>query len=463
MCGITAILHKDNQTNIINILYDMLSNLQHRGQDAYGFITYNNTYNKTYFLKNIGLIDKNTNNLYTLPGNMGIAHVRYKTSGTNNNNEIQPFYDETFHGISLVHNGNLVNTDELYQYCKTNNIILQTTSDSEILFKIFIYLLTNYIDNISQINDNIIKNIIKTIYDICKGSYSVIIMINNYGLITFRDIYGIRPLVYICENDYIAIASETIAFDNYTNYINVKNGDVIIIKNNNNTLFHECYNIYNYPLTPCLLEYIYFARPESYINDVLVYEYRELIADKLIDTINNITNNHIDYVIPIPNTGIITANYISNKIKKPLKYAIVKNRYSQRTFINDKSTIHNDIKKIKIVSQFVNNKHLLIIDDSIVRGNTSKIIIEQLRKYSVKYINFVSCCPPIKYPNKYGINISTYSELIAHNNTENQIKNIIGADKLYFIDLNTICDTIKYINPNITHFETSVFTGKYIF
>jgi amidophosphoribosyltransferase len=226
MCGIGAILHKNNDYNINKILYEMLFNLQHRGQDSSGFVIYNKISNKNNIAKEFGLVDSNLNNISNINGNMGIGHVRYQTSGNFNYNEIQPFYEDIFDGISLVHNGNLINIDEMTKFCIENNIIVNTISDSEFLFKIFIYYLKYYIDDLdlSKLDNNIIKNVVNKIYDLCKGSYSIIIMINNFGLISFRDIYGIRPLVYNFENDSISIASETIAFENYNNYNNVKNG-----------------------------------------------------------------------------------------------------------------------------------------------------------------------------------------------------------------------------------------------
>ena len=459
MCGIGAIIHKNQNFNINKLLYEILFNLQHRGQDSSGFVIYNKLNNKTNIIKEYGLVDKNMEKLINNLGSSGLGHVRYQTSGKTNYNEIQPFYNNIFDGISLVHNGNLINIEELNLFCSENNILLDSSSDSEILFKIFIFYLKQNIINISDITNNIIKNIVEKIYNLCKGSYSIIIMINNFGIIAFRDIYGIRPLVYNVEDNYIAIASETIAFENYNNYNNVNNGDVIIITNNTNISIE---NICNYPLTPCLFEYIYFARPESYINDILVYEYREKIAKQIVKNIKKIINK-IDYIIPVPQSGIITANAIAKKINKELKYAIIKNRYTHRTFIDrNKDKIVKKIKKIKIINKLVNNKNLLVVDDSIVRGNTSKIIVEALRNNNANNIYFVSCCPPVKYPNIYGISIPTFEELIANKKTNKEIKKEINVNKLYFLDLNSIIKVLNRLNPKINNFESSVFTGKYI-
>ena len=462
MCGIGAIIHKDFNYNINKLLYEILFNLQHRGQDSSGFVIHNKLINKTSIIKEYGLVDKNMEKLINTFGYIGLGHVRYQTSGKTNFNEIQPYFDNIFDGISLVHNGNLVNIEELNTFCCNNNIILDTYCDSEILFKIFIFYLKQNVIDVTNITNEIIKNIVEKIYKLCKGSYSIIIMINNFGLITFRDVYGIRPLVYNVEDSYIAIASETIAFENYNNYNNVKNGDVIIFKNNIDKIDISIENIYNYPLTPCLFEYIYFARPESYVNDILVYEYREKIAKQIVKNIKKLINK-VDYIIPVPQSGIITANSIAKKINKPLKYAIVKNRYTHRTFIDrNKDKIVQKIKKIKIINKLVNNKNLLVVDDSIVRGNTSKIIVEALKNNNSNEIFFISCCPPIKYPNKYGISIPTFDELIANKKTNKEIQKEINVNRLYFLDLNSIIKVLNRLNPKINNFESSVFTGNYI-
>tara|TARA_Y100000591_G_C21844193_1_gene707633 strand:- start:1544 stop:2938 length:1395 start_codon:yes stop_codon:yes gene_type:complete len=458
MCGIGGVLHTTD--NINNILYEILFNLQHRGQDSSGFISYDNKNNKTYQCREFGLVEKNLLNISNISGNMGIGHVRYPTHGIITKNEIQPFYANDFDGISLSHNGNITNINDIIKILDKNDISCISTSDSELILKYFILLLKTHISNINELNNIIIKKIIKKLYDTIRGSYSVIIMINNYGLVAFRDIYGIRPLVYSSTKDYISIASETIAFKENHNYNNIHNGEVVIFKNINNI---EKFQIYNYPLTPCLFEYIYFARPESYINDVLVYEYREKIAEKIINMINSTDLNNIDCVVPVPQTGLISAMNVGQLLNKPIKHAIVKNRYTHRTFIDsDKTNIIKGIKKIKIIKKLVDNKNVLVIDDSIVRGNTSKYIIKELKKNNAKKIYFISCCPPIKNPNIYGIAIPTHEELIAYNKNNDEIEKELEVNKLYYLNLDLLCNTLTELNPNLLNFEKSVFTGHYI-
>ena len=461
MCGVGAVIHKDKNSNINNILYELLFNLQHRGQDSSGFVTFDEGANKVHITKKLGLVDLNIEKILECNGNMGIGHIRYPTQGSSLCvDEIQPLYENIFDGISLAHNGNLTNIDELKHFIKSNNIYLKSNSDSEMILKIFVFYLQKKITSIKEITPLILKNVVENIYEVCRGSYSIIVMINNYGLLLFRDIYGIKPLVYSVEKDYIAAASETIAFQDNNNYYNVRNGDIVVINEMNITTI----NIKNNELVPCLFEYIYFASPESYINNILVYEYRDKISEKLIQQIKekNIVDN-IDCVIPIPQTGIITAVKIAEQLKKPIKNAVVKNRYTHRTFINKNHTdIVKNIKKIKIINKLVNNKNVLVVDDSIVRGNTSKYIVSELRKNNVNKIYFVSCCPPIKYPNKYGIAIPSFQELIAHNRSDSMIKNELNVDELFFLDLDSLCKVLNELNPCIKKFETSVFTGKYI-
>jgi amidophosphoribosyltransferase len=395
---------------------------------------------------------------------MGIGHVRYPTHGLTRENEIQPFFNNinNIDGISLSHNGNITNYDYVLSLIQ-DKTKLKSSSDSELLLLLFIELVNKELIEKSKfyINNKIIQNVIKKIYNICRGSYSVLIMINNFGLIAFRDIYGIRPLVYSINKNYIEFASETIALKNSENYLNVKNGEVVII---NKYLNINKLQIYDYPLTPCLFEYIYFARPESYINDILVYEFREKISEKIISIINKDNSfNNIDYVIPVPQTAIITSIKVAEYLKKPLKHAIFKNRYTHRTFINSKrEKIVKNIKKIKIIKKYISNKKILVIDDSIVRGNTSNYIINELKKNNAKEIYLFSCSPPVRHPNKYGIAIPSHKELIAYNKTIEEIRKDFDIKKLNYLDLNSICAVLTQLNKNIINFESSVFNGNYI-
>ena len=309
-------------------------------------------------------------------------------------------------------------------------------------------------------NVRIIESI-KKIYELCKGSFSIIIMISDYGLIAFRDKYGIRPLVYDINDTRVTFASESIALNgnNVNNVNNVNNGEVIIVSKK---LQLNSFQLFNEPLTPCIFEYIYFSTAESYINNVLVYDFREKIGKQLVNHIEPEILKEIDIVIPVPLTSIISATAIANKLQKPLKHAIVKNRYTYRSFINSGNGITNVIQKIKIIPKLIENKNILIVDDSIVRGNTIKYIIKQLRKTNVKKIFFASCSPEVRYPNKYGIFIPSKEELIANNNSIKDIEKKLDINKLYYSTIEDIKTVLYDLNSNIKAIEDSSFTGNYI-
>ena len=468
MCGISAVLNKNTHYAIYNELYNSLLNLQHRGQESCGFITFSYLTKMNYVLKKFGLVNNYLSDVTNLKGNMGIAHVRYPTSGNTTYKEIQPFIIENNYTISLVHNGNLTNKNDLLIFLNQKSIFTESTSDSEIILHLFNYYLNTYcVEFDKKITNLIITNIIKKINNICKGSYSVIVMINNFGIVAFRDIYGIRPLVYSITDNNITISSETVGLPN-TNYHNVNNGEILIINKNfdltkinliddNNESTKNSSN-----LIPCLFEYIYFARLESYINDILVYDFREKIGEKVIDILPEDITNNIDIVVPVPQTSLISATKVAHLLNKPLVHAIIKNRYLHRSFINKDAEITKTIQNINVIRKLVENKNILIVDDSIVRGNTIKHIISSILKCNANKVYFVSCSPQIKHPNKYGINIPNYNELIMHNMNIDRAKKNLGLHGLYFLTLEKMYEALHELNPNIKKYEDSVFTGNYL-
>lgn len=453
MCGISGIISIN--LNILNELYKSLFNLQHRGQESSGFILFSSENKKTYKSKKFGLVDSHLDNIVNFEGNMGLGHVRYPTSGEITWKEIQPFSILKPYGIFLVHNGNITNKSYLQEFLFNKNIFLNSSSDSEVLLNIFYYYVEK--DFTKLTNQSIINSLIK-LYELCKGSFSVIIMISDYGLIFFRDRYGIRPLVYNIDNNLVSVASETTGLHSL-NYTNVENGEICIVNKNLNVYKKK---LFNYELRPCIFEYIYFARPESIINDILVYNFREKVGEFMIDIIGKEILSEIDIIVPIPVTSMISSTVISNKTNKPLVHAVFKNRYTHRTFINYGEKILENIKKIKIIPKLVDNKNILLVDDSIVRGNTLKYVISELRKTNVKKIFVASCSPPVKYPNIYGIAIPSKEELIANNRSINDIKNFFQLDGLYYLQLNDIISILNKLNHNINNFEHSTFSGIYL-
>lgn len=454
MCGIVAKMNKHR--SITEELYKALFYIQHRGQQSSGFVVFSSTTKKMMKTKKFGLVDHHLKDLECFSGNMGVGHVRYPTNGNNTRNEIQPFTVTKPYGISLVHNGNITNAAYLRDFLYEKNIYPKGTSDSELLLHLFYYYIEKDIQKLSY---NIIVDAIQQLYHLCSGSFCVIIMIHDYGIVCFRDKYGIRPLVYYDNGESLTIASETVSLPSHKEYNNVANGEILIFTKN-----MEKYSIRTHfaPLKPCLFEYIYFASAESMINDILVYEFRERVGEEMSKCIDPGIIDKIDVVVPVPVTSNIAATSLSTCIKKPLKHAIVKNRYTHRTFINEGSDIVKNVEKIKIISKLVEHKNVLVVDDSIVRGNTCRHIIRELRKANVKNIIFACCSPAIRYPNRYGINIPSFDELVAFRRSEQEVQQELDIDHLYYLPMDHIFSIIHDLNPSIQQLEQSCFTGEYI-
>ena len=454
MCGISGII---SNSNIIYELYYSLFHLQHRGQDSCGMVLINN--DEYIIIKKEGLVKNIYNELDNRIYNIGIGHVRYKTNGVLSLKQTQPFI---LNNISLCHNGNIYNHTEIEKYILNKyNKVISYTNDSELLLKLFYYELEN-----NELNYNNIENVILNISNVCKGSYSVIIMIKDYGLICFKDKYGIRPLIYGKNNNGYIVCSESIAIDNldYNICNEIEPGEMLIIKNNLE-VYKKLYTIGI--LNFCIFEYIYISRPESILNNISVYDVRLKLGEKLGYNIQNILSkkelDEIDYVIPIPQTSKPVALRLSEIINKPYREGIINNRYIDRTFImNNQHIRKNNIKlKMSVINNIVNNKNIIIVDDSIVRGNTIKHIIELLKKNNVNKIYVCICCPPIKYKNVYGIDIPTENELIGNNLSINEIQNKININKLIYLNQDDMINCIKYFNNSLS-FDLSIFNGKYI-
>ena len=467
MCGIVGI--KSKKENVCLSIYNALTVLQHRGQDAAGMAVSD----KDGFLsmhKDNGLVRDvfSEEQMHRLSGHVGIGHVRYPTAGTMKNSEAQPFYVNSPFGIVLVHNGNLVNTaslrDELYQQDKRH---INTQSDTEVLINIFAKALEKNVSK--KLDDDSIVNAVNEVHSRVVGAYSVIAVILGYGMVAFRDPNGIRPLVMGSKDEKThMIASESVAIDclGYKVDRDIAPGETVIINDEG--------NINKYPFngktkkTPCIFEYVYLARPDSTIEHINVYESRlsmgRYLARKIKSVLTSEELNSIDVVIPIPDTSKTSTVPLSIELNKKLREGFVKNRYIGRTFIMPGQKIRKKSvrQKLNTIDIEFKGKVVLLIDDSIVRGNTSKQIIQMARNAGAKKVYFASAAPPIKYPNVYGIDMPFVDELVAHNRSVDEICEEIGADKLIYQDLDDLIQSVRDSNSEIKEFDTSCFSGEYV-
>jgi len=465
MCGITGIV---SHQNVNQELYDALTVLQHRGQDAAGIVTCDK--GRFYLRKDNGLTRDvfSDEQMIKLRGNMGIAHVRYPTAGCSSSAEAQPFYVNSPFGLTLAHNGNLTNTDELKQQLfMDDQRHLNTNSDSEILLNVFAHELQAL--GKLRIDENDIFQAVSAVHKRCKGAYAVVIMVAGYGVLAFRDPHGIRPLVFgerkLEQGSDFMIASENVALNvlDFELIRDVEPGEAVFIEATGKLHTKQCSEVVDH--CPCIFEYVYFARPDSIIDDISVYKARLRMGEKLADKVLREWPDHdIDVVIPIPDTSRTSALQMANSLGIKFREGFMKNRYIGRTFI-----MPGQQKRKKSVKQKLNaiglefeGKNVLLVDDSVVRGTTSEQIIQMARDAGAKKVYFASAAPPVRYPNVYGIDMPAVEELIAHNRTEDQVGEAIGADKMIYQDLDDLIDAVQKGNSKITHFDTSCFNHEYI-
>ena len=466
MCGILGIVANEP---VNQMLYDGLLVLQHRGQDAAGIVTSDG--NRFYMHKNNGLVKDvfHTRHMRHLVGNAGIAHVRYPTAGSSSAAEAQPFYVNSPFGIVLGHNGNLTNADKLKEdMFKQDLRHINTNSDSEVLLNVFAHAIEKSTKN-NVLTSDIIFDAATSVFNRCSGAYAVVSMIANFGLLAFRDPHGIRPLVIGCKEtetgpEYV-VASESVALDvlGFKLLRDVEPGEAIFIDLDGNFYSKQC--VKSKKRTPCIFEYVYLARPDSLIDGVSVYQTRLNMGKTLAKQIvKNWANHKIDVVIPIPDTSRPCAQEVALALKADFREGFVKNRYIGRTFIMPgqalrKKSVRQKLNPIKIEFK---NKNVLLIDDSIVRGTTSREIVQMARDAGAKKVYLASAAPPVKYPNVYGIDMPTRHELIAHDKTEAQIKEEIGADDLIYQDLDDLKMSVHQENKNLKEFDCSCFDGQYV-
>jgi amidophosphoribosyltransferase len=465
MCGIVGIYG----TSPVNQgLYDALTVLQHRGQDAAGIVTLDK--GKMYLRKANGLVKDvfHTRHMRALHGNVGVAHVRYPTAGCSSSAEAQPLYVNSPYGIVLAHNGNLTNQEELKkELYETDRRHINTSSDSEILLNVFAHELQS-VSSEPLTSENIFSAI-SQLYKRCKGAYAAVALINDHGMVCFRDPYGIRPVVFgkkiVNGKTEYMFASESVALDalDFELVRDVNPGEVIYIDPKGHLHTKQCAEFHE--PAPCIFEHVYLARPDSFMDDVSVYRARLRMGEKLADKIERVWPDHdIDVVIPIPDTSTTSAMELASKLNLKLRHGFVKNRYIGRTFIMPGQQMRKKSVKQKLnaIDLEFRGKNVLLVDDSIVRGTTSQQIVEMAREAGAKKVYFASAAPAVRFPNVYGIDMPSAKELIAHGRSDEEIEKIIGADKLIYQDLEDLIETCREGNPKIKRFDTSVFDGNYV-
>ncbi|KAG5719874.1 Amidophosphoribosyltransferase [Termitomyces sp. T112] len=470
MCGILGLLLHDPTADAAPEICEGLSLLQHRGQDACGIVTCGPK-GRFYQCKANGMVRDifDSNSISRLIGGMGVGHVRYPTAGSFNNAEAQPFYVNSPYGIVFAHNGNLINTDELMRFMDANaHRHINTASDSELLLNIFA-------DNLQQtgkfrINEDDIFTAIGGMMGQCKGAYACVAMLAGFGIIAFRDPNGVRPIGMGVRktstgNDYL-FASESVVADasGFSEWEDVKPGEAVIITRSSLSRRQVGKAA---TFAPDIFEYVYFARPDSVLDGISVYRSRMAMGDALAEKVKTVLAENsieVDVVIPVPDTSRVAALNLAQKLKLPYREGFIKNRYVGRTFIMPGQQMRkkNVRRKLNAMALEFVNKVVLLVDDSIVRGTTSKEIIQMAKDVGAKKVIVASCAPPIRYPNVYGIDMPSRSELVAHQRTTEEIATAIGADLVIFQSLSDLEESVRSLNPSITTFDCSVFTGEYV-
>ena len=466
MCGVVGIVSKNE---VASDLYEALTVIQHRGQDAAGIAT--SEEKRLNSRKQLGLVREvfREHHIQSLTGKIGIAHVRYPTAGGASRELAQPMYVNSPYGISIVHNGNLVNTDSLCEeLAETDRRHLNTNSDSEVILNIFAHELQQ-IGGVQPSKEEIFEAVTR-MQSRLSGAYSIIIMINNVGLVAVRDPHGIRPLIIgkrdedLMGAEYM-IASESAAIDalDFKIIDDIAAGETIFISKEGKMSRSKSQKAAKH--SPCIFEYVYLARPDSVIDKVSVHKARQRMGTYLGEKILGLYPEHeIDVVIPIPESSTTSANEVAKKLGLPYREGFVKNRYIGRTFIMPKQEMRRKSVKRKLnpITMEFEGKNVLLVDDSIVRGTTSKQIVEMAREAGAKKVFFASAAPPIRFQNVYGIDMAATTELVAHKRTEKEIEEFIKADWLIYQDLEDLILAAQVGNEEIRHFECSIFNGKYV-
>jgi amidophosphoribosyltransferase len=464
MCGIVGVISKAPANQLI---YDALLLLQHRGQDAAGIVTMLGT--KCFMHKAHGMVRDvfRTRNMRALPGPVGLGQVRYPTAGNAySEEEAQPFYVNAPFGIVLVHNGNLTNAhalkDELFAIDRRH---INTESDTEVLINILAHELELAARDLPLTPEAIFKAV-AAVHRRVKGSYAVVALIAGHGLLAFRDPFGIRPLSLGKGPDgAVMVASESVAIEGTGHQVlrDVAPGEAVFVDLDGGMHARQC--AASPRLYPCMFEFVYLARPDSVMDGISVYQARlnlgETLAQRLISTM---PPSEIDVVIPIPESSRPSAMQLAQKIGKPYREGFVKNRYVGRTFIMPGQAVRKKSvrQKLNAIGVEFKGRNVLLVDDSIVRGTTSKEIVQMAREAGARRVYMASAAPPVRYPNVYGIDMPTKEELIAHGRTIEEVRAFIGADALIYQDVAAMKRVVGALNPKLDGFEASCFDGHYV-
>lgn len=468
MCGVVGIVSAMGAP-VNQEIYDALTILQHRGQDAAGIVTHQG--GRFYQRKDNGLVKDvfRTRHMRDLHGSTGLGHVRYPTAGSSSSSEAQPFYVNSPYGIVLGHNGNLTNTEQLSQEIYQQDLRhLNTNSDSEVLLNVFAHELMNQKKLFVDQKD--IFNAVRSVHKRVRGGYAAIGIVSGVGLFSFRDPYALRPLIVgkrvnaAGSTDYM-IASESVALDGlgFTRYRDVAPGEAVVVTPEGQIFFEQCHD--NPVYSPCIFEFVYFARPDSMIDDISVYKSRLRMGEKLAEKIQREWEGHeIEVVMPIPDTSRTSALQLAAMLNVPYREGFIKNRYIGRTFIMPGQTQRKKSvrQKLNAIGLEFEGKNVLLVDDSIVRGTTSGEIVQMARDAGAKNVYFASAAPAVRYPYVYGIDMPSASELVANNRTTEEVAAFIGADKLIYQDLDDLVEAVGAGSELISSFDTSCFSGVYV-
>ncbi|ROU05210.1 amidophosphoribosyltransferase [Lysobacter enzymogenes] len=463
MCGILGIV---GNTDVAAQLYDGLTVLQHRGQDAAGIATADGARLRVH--KGNGLVSDvfDEASMRLLEGRVGIGHCRYPTAGSEGSDEAQPFYVNSPFGIALAHNGNLINTDtlrrEVFEQDRRN---INTESDSEVLLNVFAHEL----DRQRALTPEAAFAAIEGVHRRCVGGYAVVATVLGLGLVAFRDPHGIRPLVLgkrrVGAQDEYAVASESVALDllGFERVRDVRPGEGIVVTARGELFSRQCAEVRKH--TPCIFEYVYFARPDSMMDDVSVHKARMRMGQTLGEKILRLRPDHdIDVVIPIPDTSRDSALEIANTLGVKYREGFIKNRYVGRTFImpGQGERAKSVRRKLNPIPLEFRNRVVLLVDDSIVRGTTSRQIVQMARDAGARKVYLASAAPAVRHPNIYGIDMPSAEELVAHGRSDEQVQELLGCDWLIYQDLDALEQAVSGPKHRIDHFDSSCFNGEYV-